>query len=567
MSISPRATLGALRSETEAWYRTASEVGIDARYTNGLGEACCAPLDTVRGALEAMGAPTRSTADAAGWVRQLGRCSSPLEVHWEQVTGLEDHTFGCTSDQGKWILRAPSRYPSLDAPRVGRFLPLYALRSRQSLGIGDLSDLGDLVEACRDDFVATLPLFATFVDDGDARFDPSPYAPVSRSFFSELYLDPRRTEEWAHCPEAQSALADSRAALDEELARPHVDYALVARLRRPVLECLAKAYATSNPTPDGEAREELEAYAEFRARGAADAGFHRYVQLRLAEQLAHLSSRGALYLDLPVGVHRGGFDAERFAEDFLPGFSAGAPPDAMFRSGQCWGISALNPIGARRSAYASFRSGVASLARYARLLRLDHVMALHRTFCVPDGAEASEGVYIRANAEELYAALLATAASAEATPVLIGEDLGTVPDAVRVSLIERGVLGMHVAQLDPSLPVKPGTCASVNTHDLATFAAYRAGDDLRDFAKLGFLSSNELAGALRARRRSVASAGDYDALKTRLLESQAAHVVLNLEDEWAELRPQNTPGTSSERANFKRRASKPLQEITSLMRS
>jgi 4-alpha-glucanotransferase len=283
--------------------------------------------------------------------------------------------------------------------------------------------------------------------------------------------------------------------------------------------------------------------------------------VRIAEQLETLADSTSLYLDLPVGVHRAGFDAERFAGDFLPGFSAGAPPDAMFRSGQCWGISALNPIGARESAYASLRAGVETLSRYAKLLRLDHVMALHRTFCVPDGAAPSDGVYIRAQSDELYAALLATAASAERPPVLIGEDLGTVPDSVRESLAERGVLGMHVAQLDPALPVAPGTCASINTHDLATFAAYSAGDDLRDFAELGLLERDELETSLSARSKSVALAQGYDALKTRVLESEAAHVVLNLEDEWAERRPQNTPGTSTERANFKRRAALSLSAL------
>ena len=146
--------------------------------------------------------------------------------------------------------------------------------------------------------------------------------------------------------------------------------------------------------------------------------------------------------------------------------------------------------------------------------------------------------------------------------MLIGEDLGTVPAAVRESLAAHGVLGMHVAQLDPALPVSAGSCASINTHDLATFASYAAGDDLRDFADLGFLERAELEASLDARAKSVAGAQGYETLKARMVESKAAHVVLNLEDEWGERRPQNTPGTSVERANFKRRAALSLSALS-----
>ncbi|MFK8003608.1 MAG: 4-alpha-glucanotransferase [Polyangiales bacterium] len=561
MNTSTRATAHAALSETQRWHRAAQQLGIDACYQDGLGQTCTAPLETIRAAMAAMGAPITSPAAALRWIGTQQVRPSPVKVAWDGGNGNTLVPYGCHQNERGFTLSAPRRYPAQSAPRVGAFLPLYALRSERSLGIGDLSDLGMLARACERDFgfVATLPLFANFTDDAGAdasKFDPSPYAPISRSFFSELYLDPRATPEWDTCTEAHTALEARRPALAEELAQPNVDYAKVARLRRPVLQALADA---AGELGEGDVVD----YAHFRAHGDPnESRFHRYVQVRIAEQLEALSDKASLYLDLPVGVHRAGFDADRFAGDFLPGFSAGAPPDAMFRSGQCWGISALNPIGARKSAYASLRAGVETLSRYARLLRLDHVMALHRTFCVPDGAEASEGVYIRAQPEELYAALLATAASAKRPPVLIGEDLGTVPAAVRKSLALHGVLGMHVAQLEPALPVVAGSCASINTHDLATFAAYAAGDDLRDFADLGFLESAELEASLVTRSESVAVAGTYAAIKAHVVESEAAHVVLNLEDEWGERRPQNTPGTSTERANFKRRAALSLSALS-----
>jgi 4-alpha-glucanotransferase len=73
--------------------------------------------------------------------------------------------------------------------RWGLFCPLYALTSEHSWGAGDFSDLERLVDFAGEtggDIVATLPLLAAFLDE---PFNPSPYAPVSRLFWSEFYID------------------------------------------------------------------------------------------------------------------------------------------------------------------------------------------------------------------------------------------------------------------------------------------------------------------------------------------------------------------------------------------
>ncbi|MEM6957156.1 MAG: 4-alpha-glucanotransferase [Myxococcota bacterium] len=554
----------AVDSEITEWHRAAKAMGIDAHYRDGLGVDRCAPLETVRGALAAMGAPVSDPKKARLWWESERRREPEILIDWRdggaacgERGAAYDRAYG---DGRAQRFAATKPNPASAQPRVGAFLPLYALRSKRSLGIGDLSDLGALAGICRqagDGFVATLPLFAVYAErsgsDAD-RFDPSPYAPISRTFFSELFLDLRALPEGQESAGAEAALR----ALADENASPYVDYAKVARIRRTLLEPLVERagdYLTNAPA-------DVLEYARFRARDERSLRYHLYVQLRLREQLQALSERATLYLDLPVGVHRAGFDAARFSGDFLKGFSAGAPPDAMFPSGQCWGISALDPRGARESGYASLRASVETLARYAKLIRLDHVMALHRTFCVPDGAQANEGVYIRARSEELYAALLCAAQGGGASPVLIGEDLGNVPDEVSGALREHGILGMHVAQLDPSLAASGSVSASVNTHDLAPFASYARGDDLRDYAELGFIDPDDLASALNARG---ALCGDrtYASVRDGLLRGSASHVVINLEDEWGERRPQNTPGTSTERPNFCRRASQTLEDIES----
>ena len=80
----------------------------------------------------------------------------------------------------------------------------------------------------------------------------------------------------------------------------------------------------------------------------------------------------------------------------------------------------------------------------ARALRLDHVMGLHRLFWVPRGFPASDGVYVSYPADELYA-IVCLEAERHGTMV-VGEDLGTVPDGVRETMDARGVRRSYVLQ-------------------------------------------------------------------------------------------------------------------------
>ena len=70
------------------------------------------------------------------------------------------------------------------------FLPLYALHSQRNPGVADLTDLAELgawLKELGDGLVGTLPLLAGFPEK--PVMDPSPYAPVSRLAWNELYVD------------------------------------------------------------------------------------------------------------------------------------------------------------------------------------------------------------------------------------------------------------------------------------------------------------------------------------------------------------------------------------------
>lgn len=524
-----------------------------------------------------------------------------------------------------WILSAPRRAERSPAGRSERawgvFLPLYALHSERSWGAGDLGDLAALMEwteSLGGSAVATLPLLASFLDQ---PFEPSPYAPVSRLFWNEMYLDVERVPELADSPAARSML-DSPA-LRREIRRlrraPQVDYRRQMALKRRVLEELARSLFSGRGKRLADfrrfvrSRPEVEVYARFRAAvelrrdgwpawpeplrsgvlreqdyEADSSRYHQYVQWLAEQQLGDLARRGvALYLDMPLGVHPAGYDVWREGALFAGGNAVGAPPDPFFTRGQNWGFPPIHPDESRRQGHRYLAASLQNHLRFARVLRLDHVMGLHRQLWIPDGLEAAAGVYVRYPAEELYAVLCLE--SRRQQSVLVGEDLGTVPPEVRPALARHGLRRLYVLQLElppdgTPPPVPEEAVAALNTHDMVPFAGFWRGRDLRERLALGLVdragARHELASrevlksslAAHLHREGwidspAAPPGRVMAGCLRwLAASRAPMLVLNLEDLWLETRPQNVPGTTTQRPNWRVKSRHALERFTGLPR-
>jgi 4-alpha-glucanotransferase len=221
---------------------------------------------------------------------------------------------------------------------------------------------------------------------------------------------------------------------------------------------------------------------------------------------------------------------------------------------------------------------------HARLLRIDHVMGLHRLYWVPRGLEARQGTYVNYPAEELHA--IFNLESHRHRTRLVGENLGTVPPVVNQSMARHGLREMFVVQFDlcpdPKTALREPAAqsvASLNTHDTPTFAAHWRGDDLADRIQLGLLRPGELKAAKKYRAqiktalvRFLKTQGFLKNRKPPLREivgallawlraSPSEIVLVNMEDLWLETRPQNVPGTSDERPNWRRKSRLPLEKI------
>lgn len=525
------------------------------------------------------------------------------------------------------VVRAPRQAFAADWGRSwGVFAPVHALRRRVEgaaprFGVGHVGDLAALapwIGGLGGGIVGTLPLLAAFLDDPVV---PSPYSPVSRLFWNELYVDLDRVEELDRCPDARALLADgpvreASARLEEG---ERVDVRAAAGYRRRVLERLAACFFAGGGAGSDAFRRYLAAhpraedYARFRAAGEAhgadwrkwpeplrqgdipdggfDAGvarYHLYAQWTMERQVGALAAGAAgngvgLYLDLPLGVHPFGYDVWRERDAFADGVSGGAPPDPFFERGQDWGFRPLHPEHARRAGHRYFIACLRHHMRHASALRVDHVMGLHRLYWVPAGADARDGVYVRYPRDELYAVLALE--SHRAGTAVVGEDLGTVPQRVRAAMAERGVHRCYVVQFEVrpeeralgEVPV--GAAASLDTHDTPTFAAFWRGLDVaerRDAGEMDAGQANaETEGRARMRqavtrylagRRMVDATGDADAkgalcgLLRYLGDSDAGLVLVALEDLWLDERPQNRPGRDDP-WNWRKRMSLDLDAI------
>jgi 4-alpha-glucanotransferase len=458
--------------------------------------------------------------------------------------------------------------------------PLYAIRGVDDWGVGsyrDLAAFAEWVHSSGGALAGTLPLFA-----GNLRepVDPSPYLPYSRLFWNELFLDIGSLPE---VTQPAVAVLIENAGFQRELekfeAEPDVDYAAVHACKREILmACAAELLGSGGERRAAyesylAAHPELSTYAEFRAADdlatarwrswpaspgrlpaaaidPAAIDYHRYVQFAIAEQLGAAAEAGAgLYLDLPIGVHPDGYDTWAHSDLFAEA-GVGAPPDPLALAGQSWGFPPMHPERLRETGYDYVIGAYREVFRFARAVRLDHVLGLHRMFWIPPGGDARDGAYVRYHHEELRAVIAIEAARADA--VVVGEDLGTVTPAIRSAMDRDGMLHSFVTRFEASAdrpfpqPRRPAA-ASLGSHDLPKFATYWSDER----AALGDRDPRAGMDAREALEASLYS----------LAAGPADLVLADLGDLVGERAPDNQPGTGPEAGNWRHRLPKPLEQI------
>lgn len=545
------------------------------------------------------------------------------------------------SGEGHLIV-APARchlptWVERDGRKWGLNTHLYSLRTRDDWGIGDFGGLARLAKAGHALGAASVginPVHAMFPDTPQ---NASPYSPSSRLFLNPLYIDVTGAPGYGQCEAVRELTTSTDFAdrLEGIRAETHVDYPAVTTLKLEVLELLytwfleqpAKARASFDAFCEagGEslrrfclhevlrehhkgkcwhqwtkafrdpASKKVQAFAD---KNAERLGFFAYLQWLAESQLETAGNQGlsiGLYRDLAVGADAGGADAWAEQDLIVNGVGFGAPPDAFNPLGQNWGLPPLHPHTLRERGYAPFRDMLRANMRHAGALRIDHAMALMQLYWVPGGSDARSGAYVHYPFDDLLGVLALE--SQRNKCLIIGEDLGTVPDGFRERMEAEGILSYRLfffERWESGLFMRPENyprlaLATATTHDLPTVAGYWRGTDLELRRSLGLFHSNEaMESDLHARqdeRDKLLAALEDQGLKpdglwpdphmdeaglARLTQAAERFVartpscllMVNLDDLLCELDQLNLPGTVFEYPNWRRRLSRTVEDLT-----
>jgi len=511
-------------------------------------------------------------------------------------------------------------------PRTwGLSVQLYSLRRAGDGGFGDTRALEVLLQAAGErgaDALAISPLHAMF---SSAPKHYSPYSPSSRLFLNCLYATPASILGGDAVDRAIEATG-----LKDEFERleqlPLIDWPAATHAKQTLLRQLYEDFISEDsPLLSDFQRfrdiggEALENHCRFEALQAVSAAEQRSLDwrdwpeqlrnpdspalLRFAEEHQHLITYYAfcqwliaqtldraqatarasgmaigLIADLAVGADGAGSQAWCRQDELLAQLTVGAPPDLLNRAGQGWGISAFSPEGLKRSGFRAFIEMLRANFAHAGGLRIDHVLGLQRLWVIPLGASPDQGAYLYYPVDDLLR--LVALESVRHQAIVLGEDLGTVPEGLREKLSERAILGMRVllfeqdygAHFKPILAWPDDALATTSTHDLPTLNGWLQGRDIDWNERLNLIDpvtandwrrnrQRECEGLDRALRQdpqnfqeeALGNAPTLDASIRFLGHTRAPLVLLPIEDALGLEEQANLPGTVSGHPNWCRR--------------
>ena len=502
---------------------------------------------------------------------------------------------------------------------AGVSVQIYSLRGGTSGGFGDFAALGAFARnAGRAGFDAVMasPVHALF---GAEPWRFSPYSPSTRLFLNPLFADATLAGgtklkdsrldssliDWKTAgPEKQRALEHAfaqfrRAAAPKQfedfcreggarLLAHALFEALDARFRRQGLHGFRN-------WPSGFDSPAAAGVLDFARQCRRDVAYQLFLQwlaarsAESAQKKARATMAIGIIADLAVGMDPQGSHAWTAPQELLRGLHVGAPPDIFNTQGQDWGLTSLSPRALHRLRYTPFIATLRAAMRHAGGVRIDHALGLRRLWAVPEGASPKDGAYLRFPENDMLG--LIALESHRNRAVVLGEDLGTVPEGFRAELAQAGVLGMQVLWFERNAKefARPSAwrreaMATTTTHDLPTVAGWWTERDIQWRKRLGQLrdtEDDERNGRARDRARlwtalqtarctkgDMPSPDDCEPAVEGALayigRTRSAIAFAPVEDLLADPEQPNLPGTVDEHPNWRRRmmTADPLRDRT-----
>lgn len=428
---------------------------------------------------------------------------------------------------------------------LGISCQLYTLRSEHNWGIGDFSDLHELIDLSAQfgvELIGLNPLHAPM--SGSVNFI-SPYSPSDRRFLNPIYITPERVAEFNECAELQAWLGDhtTQSELASLRALDKIDYPRVTAIKGVALALLFNEFTTTQLANETQRAKEYEQFVEsggeklrefcqFEVARAAenetnlghtgatenpyylhDPRYHAYLQWLAQEQLAscqrfakecgmHIGLMG----DLAVGAVKNGAEVTGNPELYKIKATIGAPPDQFTDNGQNWDLPAIDPTALQNSGYQHFIDLMnANMANYGAL-RIDHVMGLMRLWWWLEGS--NDGAYVYYPLDHLLTILRLE--SHRNSCVVIGEDMGVVSDEFRQAMTESAITRSKVFYFETHFDgrfIAPksqhkNALIMVTNHDVPTLAGWWSADDISSRRKYNLLNSpQEFASQLAQRQK------------------------------------------------------------------
>jgi len=621
----------------------ARALGLEWQYWDGAGQHQTAPDESLRAICAALGYDAWDDARAGDSLARLDAARAAcLLPSWLVVDAQYDYWLGVNAPDGTdwqlscddgvlctgqvtgggirlpalgvgyfWLELSGERMAVLSAPASlpepqrgwGVLAPLYGMQSQFNGAIGSYLDLADTARALGQagaKFLGINPVHAMFASDNTAF---SPYSPSSRHWLSTLHvdvsagggvLDPLidyataipylRTAQRA----AFAAFEDSGEAMAAFLEWS--DRQGDALTQFALHQALADTYGPYWPdwpkAMQSAQSVEVQQFAQTNDCQRA-MRFHTWAQWKAHSQLETARDaardsgmRYGLYLDLAVGTHPDGAETWADPELFAQGVSLGAPPDPFGPEGQVWNLAPMLPTVLEERGFAPLARILRRQLDYGGILRIDHILGFERGFWVPNGLP---GVYVTMPRDALLAVARIEAHTSGA--VIVGEDLGVIPDGLRDALAGSGILGCRVAMFERDWNGDRGFTApehhpervmiSFGSHDLPLWKGWRAGQDIDWRVKLDLMTPPQAQAAQAERRSDVAlfdaaaggDPGTMTALAGFLARSRSVLAALQLEDLLDMSGQPNLPGTVYDHPNWRQRLNTPaagLGEVRAL---
>jgi 4-alpha-glucanotransferase len=319
-----------------------------------------------------------------------------------------------------------ARLPNAKWKGTGVSIPVFSLRSKKSLGIGEFPDLKLLVDWAKKtglNLIQILPINDTTATN--TWTDSYPYAAISAFALNPVYINLEKVAG-KKLKNITDSIRKKKKQLNEKSV---VDYETVLRFKTGILQELYEESGTDFLTdPDfifyfEKNKDWLESYAAFcylrdkyktvffeswktnavyektkisklvskKSKVYSSIGFYYFVQYHLHIQLLDATKyahKNGIVLkgDIPIGIYRYGCDAWVEPELYNLNQQAGAPPDDFTAIGQNWGFPTYNWKKMQEDDFFWWRKRFEQMSAYFDSFRIDHILGFFRIWSIPTDA-------------------------------------------------------------------------------------------------------------------------------------------------------------------------------------